>query len=140
MAGVAALSWLIIDKGFNSPELAMAFSIGVLSHLVLDIITHAKDIQLAPLIREPRIGLGLYANLPLPAFFLEIGYGVFCWWIYQGGWKLLSVIIIFNLANLSMFTRRISGLEKWMAHRPRLITTVTFIQIAVTLFLVGFFG
>lgn len=137
MAGIAILSWFVIDRGWSSPLLALAFSLGVLSHLVLDLITHAKDIQLAPLVPEPRLGLGLYANFPMQAFFLEIGYGIFCWWIYRGGWPLLAVIVIFNLANLSMFSRKISGLEKKMANRPRLITAVIFTQIVVTLLLVG---
>jgi hypothetical protein len=39
-----------------------------------------------------------------------------------------------------MFSRKIPGLEKKMANRPRLITAVIFIQIAVTLFLVGYFS
>lgn len=140
MTGIAVLSWFIIDKGFDSPTIALAFSIGVVSHLVLDLITHAKDIQVAPLVPEPKLGLGLYANLPIPAFFLEIGYGILCWWIYGGGWVLLAVIIVFNLANLSMFSRKISGLEKKMANRPGLIAVVILIQIVVTLFLVGLFS
>ena len=140
MTGIAILSWFILDKGFNSPELALAFSLGVLSHLVLDLITHAKDIQLAPLVSEPKLGLGLYSNFPIPAFFMEIGYGILCWWIYKGGWALLAVIVVFNLANVSMFSRKITGLEKKMANRPRLITTVIFIQIIVTLILVGLFS
>jgi membrane-bound metal-dependent hydrolase YbcI (DUF457 family) len=140
MVGMATLSWFIIDKGFNSSQLALAFSLGVLSHLLLDLITHAKDIQLAPMIEKPRLGLGLYANWPMQAFFLEIGYGLLCWWIYKGGWPLLLVIVVFNLANISMFSRAISGLEKKMANRPRLIAGVIFIQIVVTLFLVGLFS
>lgn len=140
MVGAAILSWFIIDRGFNSPQLALAFSLGVVSHLILDLVTHAKDIQLAPLVSEPKFGLGLYANLPIPAFFLEIGYGILCWWIYRGGWILLAVIVLFNLANLSMFSRKIPGLEKRMANRPGLITTVIFVQIVVTLFLVGLFS
>ena len=140
MAGIAILSWFIIAEGFNNPELALAFSLGVMSHLVLDLITHAKDIQLAPLVPEPRFGLGLYANFPLRAFFLEIGYGFLCWWIYRGGWILLAVIVVFNLANISMFSRRISGLEKMMANRPKLIAAVILIQIVVTLTLVGLFS
>jgi membrane-bound metal-dependent hydrolase YbcI (DUF457 family) len=140
MLGIAILSWFIIDKGFNSSELALAFSLGVVSHLALDLITHAKDIQLAPQVSEPKFGLGLYSNFPIPAFFLEIGYGVLCWWIYRGGWALLAVVVGFNLANLSMFSRKISGLEQKMANRPRLIAAVIFIQILVTLLLVGLFS
>jgi hypothetical protein len=137
MVGIAALSWLVIDRVFHRPEIALAFCIGVASHLVLDLITHSRDIPIAPFVERPKLGLGLYASLPMHAFTLEIGYGIFCWWIYRGGLALLAVIVIFNLANLSMFSRAVPGLEKEMANRPVLITTVVFVQIVATLALVG---
>jgi hypothetical protein len=140
MTGIAVLSWLIIDKVFDRPEIGLAFGIGVASHLILDLITHDRDIPIAPFIDKPKLGLGLYANLPILAFILEIGYGIFCWWIYRGGLALLAIIVGFNLANLSMFSRAISGVEKMMADRPLLITTVIFVQIVATLILVGLFS
>jgi hypothetical protein len=140
MAGVAVLSWLIIDKVFDRPQFGLAFGIGVASHLILDLITHDRDITIAPLIDKPKCGLGLYAILPIPAFMLEMGYGILCWWIYGGGPALLAIIVVFNLANLSMFSRTISGMERMMANRPLLITTVVFVQIVATLILVGLFS
>ena len=140
MTGTALLSWLIIGRGFGHPEVGLAFAIGVFSHLILDLLTHARDISPAPLVPEPRLGLGLYARSPIPAFFLEIGYGVFCWWVYGGGWVLLGIIAGFNLANASMFFRKVPGLERWLAHRPRVITLVILVQIIVTLILVGLFS
>jgi hypothetical protein len=74
------------------------------------------------------------------AFILEIGYGITCWWIYQGGWALLATIVMFNLANLSMFSRAVTGIEKRMANRPSLIAIVILVQILVTLTLVGIFS
>jgi hypothetical protein len=57
---------------------------------------------------------------------MEIGYGLLCWSIYGGGWLLLATIILSNLANLSMFFRTIPGIERMMADKPRLITSVFF--------------
>jgi len=140
MVGVALLAWLIIGKGLNQPDIGLALGIGVISHLVLDLITHSKDIAIAPVIKGPKFGLGLYAKYPMVAFILEIGYGMVCWWIYKGGWALLTTIVVFNLANISMFSSAVTGIEKHMANRPLLITTVILAQILLTLILVGAFS
>ncbi len=140
MVGVALLAWLITGKGLNQPDIGLALGIGVISHLVLDLITHSKDIAIAPVIKGPKFGLGLYAKYPMVAFILEIGYGVVCWWIYKGGWALLTTIVVFNLANISMFSSAVTGIEKHMANRPLLITTVILAQILLTLILVGVFS
>lgn len=140
MVGVAFLAWLIISKALNQPEIGIAVGIGVISHLILDLITHSNDIAIAPFIKTPKFGLGLYAKRPYVAFILEIGYGIFCWWIYEGGWALFVTIVVFNLANISMFSKVVTGIEKHMANRPLLITIVILIQIVVTLILVGIFS
>jgi len=140
MVGVAFLAWLVISKGLNRPDIGFAVGIGVISHLILDLITHSNDIAIAPFIKGPKFGLGLYANYPIVAFMLEIGYGIACWRIYEGGWALLTTIVVFNLANLSMFSSAVTGVEKHMANRPFLITTVILIQILLTLTLVGIFS
>jgi hypothetical protein len=67
---------------------------------------------------------------------LEIGYGLVCWLIYGGSWLLLATILLFNLANLSMFFKTIPGIERMMAGKPRSVTAVVFLQIVVTLILV----
>jgi membrane-bound metal-dependent hydrolase YbcI (DUF457 family) len=138
MVGVALLAWLIISKGLSRPDIGLAVGIGVISHLILDVITHNNDIGIAPFSNNgPKFGLGLYAKYPLLAFVLEIGYGIFCWWIYKGGWALFAAIVLFNLANISMFSFRVTGIEKYMANRPLLISAVILTQILITLTAVG---
>jgi len=137
MVGVALLAWLIISKGLDLTDIGIAVGIGVISHLILDLITHSNDIVIAPFIKGPKFGLGLYAKYPMVAFILEIGYGIVCWWIYKGGWALLTAIVVFNLANFSMFFSAVTGIEKHMANRPLLITSVILVQILVTLIVVG---
>jgi hypothetical protein len=137
MTGVALLVWLVISKGFGQPDIGAAVAIGIASHLFLDLITHSRDIALAPFIKGPKFGLGLYASLPIPAFFVEIIYGLFCWWIYEGSKALLATIVVFNLANLSMFFKAVPGIERRLANKPLLITIVVFVQIVVTLTVVG---
>ncbi len=136
----ALLAWVIINRGLDQPDTALAVSLGIISHLVLDLITHGNDIALAPFCKGPKIGLGLYEKYPMAAFILETGYGVSCWWVYKGGWALLAVIVVFNLANISMFSRAVPGIESRMANRPSLISGVVLAQILVTLILVGIFS
>ncbi len=137
---LALAAWLFIAKGLHRSKVGIAVGLGILSHLILDLLTHAPDIALAPGISEPKWGLGLYSAAPLVAFVVEVIYGVFCWRIYRGGRGLLIVIVLFNLANLSMFSAAIPGPEELLAGRPTIIVTVIAVQIALTLYLVGIFS
>ena len=92
---------------------------------------------MAPFLDQDKIGLGLYA-VPLLAFLVEILYGVVCWWIYGGSKWLLLVILVFNLANFSFFSTEIIGPEALLANQPLILTSIVFIQIVLTLALVGF--
>lgn len=137
---VAVLVWLLIAKGFRRPALAMAAGLAVASHVALDLVVHAPDIQLAPGIASPVLGSGLYRDAPLVAFALEFGFGLWCWWYYGGAAGLLAVVVLFNVANLSFLTPAITGPEAMLAHRPMLIVSAIFLQIVVTLWLVGVFA
>lgn len=134
---LALLAWLAIGKGLHRPIVGLAVGFGILSHLILDFITHAPDIALAPGVSERKLGLGLYSAAPMVAFFLEIAYGVLCWRFYRGGYGLLAAIVLFNVANLSMFSAAVPGPEEFLAGRPTMIVTVIAIQIALTLTAVG---
>jgi hypothetical protein len=135
-AGLSLVAWLIIGVGFRAAEMATAVSLGIASHLALDLVSHARDIAIAPFVRSRKLGLGLY-DKPVAAFSFELLYGVFCWWVYQGSVKLLTVIILFNLANASFFLRALPGPERLLARRPKLVTAVVAFQIVVTAVLIG---
>lgn len=135
----ALLVWLVLERGFGHAALGRAVGLGIVSHLVLDLATHAHDIVLWPGHPQPALGLGLYDAAPLAAFVVELVFGIFCWWVYRGGRGLLAVIVLGNLANLSLFSAAIPGPEQYLAGRPLLIVTFIFVQIVVTLALVGAF-
>lgn len=137
VVGTALLAWLIIEKGFGRAFLGRAVGLGIVSHLILDLATHGHDIVLWPGLATPKLGLGLYAAAPMIAFFLELTYGTVCWYFYRGGPGLLAFITIANLANLSVFSRDISGLEQYLAGRPLLLVTFILVQIVASLVLVG---
>jgi arginine exporter protein ArgO len=70
-------------------------------------------------------------------FALEMVYGLLCWWLYRGRRSLLAVIVFGNLANITLFSAAIPGPEEYLAGHPLMVVTVVFVQIVVTLTLVG---
>jgi hypothetical protein len=138
-AFLAACAWILFAFGFKEVDVGIAVALGICSHLVLDLISHARDIVIAPFLDSKKFGLGLYEK-PAIAFVVETIYGIFCWWIYGGSTALLWIIILFNLANASFFIKAIPGPERFLAHRPFWITTIVALQIIVTAVLVGLFS
>ena len=136
-AACALLAWVAIEFGLGRAALGRAVGLGIASHLVLDLLTHAHDIALAPGVAAPKLGLGLYDAAPLAAFAIEMLYGLACWRIYRGGVGLLAVVVIGNLANLTLFSAALPGPETLLAGRPMLVVGFVLVQIAVTLTLVG---
>jgi hypothetical protein len=145
-AVVAALVAGAIAGRLRGLLIGQAIGLGVVSHLVLDLFTHAHDIVLAPG-STTMLGSGLYARGPLVAFAVELGFGLLCWWIYVRGrmretaWRaLLAVAVVGNLLNLSFMSPGIRGPEQLLAGRPELVVTVVLVQIVATLTLVYVFA
>lgn len=136
----ALLAWFVLARGLGRAAWGRAVGLGIVSHLVLDLATHAHDIVLWPGHPQPALGLGLYDAAPLAAFVVELVFGIGCWWVYRGGRGLLAVIVLGNLANISLFSAAIPGPEAYLAGRPQLIVTFILVQIVVTLALVGVFA
>lgn len=137
VTAAALVAWWTIERGFGRRVLGRAVAIGTMSHLLLDVATHAPDIVLWPGSPFPPLGLGLYSGAPSVAFGVELLYGVLCWWIYRGGVGLLTLLVAGNLANVSFFFAGIAGPEEFLAGRPLLVVTVVFVQIVTTLVLVS---
>lgn len=135
----AACAWMLFAFGFKLVDVGIAVALGICSHLVLDLISHARDIVIAPFLNRRKFGLGLYEK-PAVAFLVETIYGIFCWWVYGGSTALFWIIVVFNLANASFFIKTIPGPERFLAHRPFLITATVALQIIVTAVLVGLFS
>jgi hypothetical protein len=141
VAAALGAFWLIA-RGFNRPDIGQAVGVGIVSHLVLDLLTHARDIALAPGVGI-MLGSGLYGRMPLVAFAIELGFGILCWWVYvrgrmrQTAWRgLLAFVVIGNVLNLSFLSPAIDGPETLLSGRPGLVVTVVFLQIVATLTLV----
>jgi len=133
----AALAWWTLTR-LDRPILARAVGIGVLSHLVLDLATHARDIALAPGMAIA-FGSGLYERAPAAAFAIELVFAVFCVWIYARGRRevaaawLYTFAIAGNVLNISFLSASIAGPEELLSGRPLLVVSVVFVQIVITL-------
>ena len=138
-AVLAAGAWIIIALGFKDINAGIAVALGICSHLILDLISHARDIVIAPFLGSRKFGLGLYEK-PAVAFVVETIYGIFCWWVYGGSVVLLWIIVVFNLTNASFFIKIIPGPERFLAHKPFWITAIVALQIVMTALLVGLFS
>ena len=133
----ALLAWVAIEFGLGRRELGRAVGLGIASHLVLDLLTHAHDVVLWPGRISPRLGLGLYDTAPFAAFVVELAYGVVCWRLYRGGHGLLALVVLGNLANVSLLSAAIPGPEVFLAGRPLMVVSLVAVQIVVTLVLTG---
>lgn len=129
-------AWILLALGFKRLDVGIAVALGICSHLVLDLISHARDIVIIPFWANRKFGLGLYEKPPV-AFGFETIYGIFCWGVYAGSTALFWIIVAFNLANASFFIKTIPGPERLMANRPSLITGIVAVQIIVTAVLIG---
>ncbi len=127
---LAVVVWSIVRFGMKRPKIALALAIGIMSHIVLDIIQHEPDIRLVPLAWGPRLGLNLQSR-PLADLIVELFYGIACWAIFRGGGALFAAIVIFNLLDiLLMFPQPGSGPA--LAAHPAILPSIILVQIVAT--------
>jgi membrane-bound metal-dependent hydrolase YbcI (DUF457 family) len=135
---LALLSFLIGSLVYESRKLASIIAIGVLSHIVIDMIFHEKDIRFSPFADTPAWGLGII-NFPFLNFILEFTYGIFCWWYFKGNRALLTTIIIFNILDFPMMLASGKSLDLFTNY-PFLLPTFILLQIMVTWYFVAKFS
>jgi membrane-bound metal-dependent hydrolase YbcI (DUF457 family) len=132
---IALLSFVFIDRRFKNRGLAIAFAIGVLSHVVIDMVFHEKDIRLSPFSDTPAWGLGIIA-FPVLNFVLELVYGLFCWWYYKGNKALLITIIVFNLLDLPVMLASGAAVNVFKQY-PFLLPAFILVQVVITWYFVA---
>ena len=65
-------------------------------------------------------------------FALEVGYGLVCWHVYRGSRWLLTMIVLGNAANITLFSVSIPGPELYLGGHPLMVVTFVAVQIVVT--------
>ena len=116
----------------------VAVALGVLSHILLDVIHHEPNIALLPMAWGPRIGLNLQ-SIPLLDFLVELLFCIACWKIFGGSRELLIGVVIFNLINLPLMFPPSSALID-LANHPFILPTVILIQVVATWLVVWWFA
>jgi hypothetical protein len=134
---LAAVCWFVLAKVVHRPSWAIPVAVGVCSHIVLDVLVHARDIEIIPGLFPLKIGSGLY-DVPVFAFVVEMLYGVFCWWMFRGPLRLLAVIVGLNLAAISFYVPQVWGPEALLAGHPKIFALVILVHIVLGLAAVGF--
>ena len=112
--------------------IALAISLAVFSHIVLDLLVHAPDIAIAPFLDGEKFGTGLYSNLPLTALGFETLWGVFCWWVYRGSWPLLGLIIALAITAIPLYSVAINVGETVLAGQSTVFALVILVQMLAT--------
>ena len=134
---LAALA-IAFGKVGRRTSVGIAVALGVLSHILLDIIQHEPNIALLPMAWGPRIGLNLQA-IPLLDFLVELIFCIACWKIFDGSRELLIGLVVFNLLNLPLMFAPGTFLVD-LANHPFILPTVILIQVVATWLVVWWFG
>lgn len=119
-----------MGNAVHRKNVGAAVALGIMSHIVLDIIHHEPNIALLPLAWGPRFGLNLQ-GYPLLDFVVELAFCIACWKIFDGSKGLLIGIVVFNLINIPLMFPRPGSLVP-LAHNRLILPTVILIQIVAT--------
>ncbi|HCP81288.1 MAG TPA: hypothetical protein DIT67_06760 [Octadecabacter sp.] len=137
----ALVGLLVLWRGGKAwTAIALALSLAVFSHIVLDLLVHARDIVIVPFLGTEKYGTGLYSNVPLVALGLETLFGVFCWWIYRGSWQLLGLIIALALTSIPLYSAAINVGEAALSGQSTVFALVILVQMLATSCLVWLFA
>jgi len=130
----AGLLYILVYGIYKRHTIALASSIGVISHVVIDLIFHEHDMRLSPFADGPVWGLGII-DAPVLDFVIELLYGIFCWWYFKGSRGLLVVIIVFNVLDLPVMLASGDSLRPLERH-PYLLPSFILFQILITWYFV----
>lgn len=134
---LAAIAWGM-GKSVHRSTVGAAIALGILSHVVLDIIHHEPNIALLPMTSGPRFGLNLQAY-PILDFVVELALCLVCWKMFDGSRALLIGILVFNLLNLPlMFPGRATFTP--LVQHPFMLQTIILVDVFATAATVWWLG
>ena len=136
-AFLAALAWGM-GRSVHRSTVGAAIALGILSHVVLDIIHHEPNIALLPMTWGPRFGLNLQAY-PILDFVVELAFCLVCWKLFDGSRGLLIGIVVFSLLDLPLMFPRQTTFAPLVSH-PFMLQTVIMVDVIATAATVWWFG
>lgn len=125
-----ALATFALGAVFRQPRIGLALALGVVSHVVLDLIHHEPDISLLPLASSARFGFDL-AGYPWIDLAVETIYAVVCWALFRGSLPLLAAIIVLSLLNAPLMNPA-PGTGALIAEHRWMLPTLILVQFALT--------
>lgn len=131
---------VFLRNGKAASAVSTAIGLGVFSHILLDLLVHAPDIAVTPLLGSPKVGTGLYSDLPVPALVLETLWGVFCWHYYRGSKKLLGLILALGVSSIPIYSAAINIGEDALGGHNVIFAYVILGQMLATSALVWLFA
>lgn len=134
---LASIAWGF-GKAVRRSNVGAAIALGILSHILLDIIHHEPNIALLPMQWGPQFGLNLQ-GYPVLDFFVELAFCIACWAFFRGTKGLLIGLVIFNLLNIPLMFPRQNAFTPFMEHH-NLLPTVILIQVVATWVAVWWLG
>jgi membrane-bound metal-dependent hydrolase YbcI (DUF457 family) len=135
----ALAAGFLIGRGFKNKPLGIAVGLGILSHILLDLLTHEPDIRLSPFSTSPAFGLNIQ-SIPILAILVETGWGVFCWWYFKGSRRLLAAIIILNMMNIPTIFHLNPGTVALIDRMHFILPSFILFQILLTWYFVWLFS
>jgi membrane-bound metal-dependent hydrolase YbcI (DUF457 family) len=134
-ATVFALLAFVFYFGRKQRTTAIVVAIGILSHILLDILMHEQDIALSPFAAHPAYGLGII-RYPFADFAIEWAYGIACCMYFGARRNMYIMVSIFNLLDLPVMLASGSALDVFVQY-PFLLPTFILFQILITWFFVA---
>ena len=134
---LAAIAWGF-GKAVRRTNVGTAIALGILSHILLDIIHHEPNISLLPMAWGPLFGMNLQ-GYPILDLLVELAFCIVCWAYFRGTRGLLIGLVIFNLLNIPLMFPRAGAFVPLMEHH-NVLPTLILIQIVATWLLVWWLG
>lgn len=136
--GGGLLLYLLVRNVLRRPAIATVLGLTFASHIVLDLVQHEPNIQIAPGVTHPLLGLNLGAH-PLLDLAVETALSLACWAYYRGSVRLLVALIVLNIANVPFMLAGDGG-SAALAGNRFVLPTVVLVQIVLAWAVVGAFA
>jgi hypothetical protein len=134
---LAAIAWGM-GRSVRRTTVGAAIGLGIISHVLLDVIHHEPNIALLPMAWGPRFGLNLQ-GYPILDFMVEVAFCVACWKVFDGSRGLLIGIVVFNLLNLPLMFPRQQSFAPFMNH-PAMLPSIILVSVVATAAVVWWYG
>jgi hypothetical protein len=106
-------------------QAALVFLAASISHWLLDVIVHKKDLPVVGFGPDAIVGFGLW-NFPLPAYFFEYGVVIVATLLFEPADRWAQLLIASGLFHLSTINSYFGFTQKNPVSSPRIYASIVF--------------